>query len=372
MPPRGPPTGARSRLSTSNEIDLTRDLEKAPPESVEARVLAETRSDLRALISIPDAVNEIVVLERKTGFFSLVFIVLSYLAVAEKRRLRLRVHFGRDCLYADQSTPAENNAWDQFFEPLIFVPDNQTQQPAPLPSRASLESACDTGRTLENGEWITRRNPALAVSPGRVDEKNRAFLGGLLQRFVRPRPHVLKAVDTFVRDAFAGRAVIGVHARGNEHDSELAFFRFARLPLEAYFSVIDRESARLGASHVFLATDQRNLFEAFKQRYGERLLTFDAQRCDPGQSLHYNTGGARVGFDVLCECLILSRCSHLVHGISNVPAAACYFTPSLPHTNIYEHHRRRARFQFEYRRLRSRCVQRLREIKLGFDRWRQR
>jgi hypothetical protein len=359
-----------SREYAQIETQFERDAAATPPDSLELVVLQETLSDIKALQAIPSHARGLVMLERKTGFFSLFFLALSYIAIAEKRGWAFRVHYGPDFLYADPSKP-EANHWDLFFQPLRVDPavsSHQSPFETGLPSRDKLDAACDRGELLQGSLWITRRNPALVTSPGRIDENNRAYFAGLTTRYLSPAPHIASTVDAFVREQFSGHRVVGVHARGNEHDGELGYFRLARLPIEVFFRETDRELARQKADRVFLATDQRNILEAFRAYYGDRLVSFDAQRCDPGQSLHYTSGGPRVGFEVFCECLLLSRCDFLLHGISNVPAAACVFNPALAHASIYDRHRFRSRMNFEYKRLRQGCLQRLRLIKLHADR----
>lgn len=42
-----------------------------------------------------------------------------------------------------------------------------------------------------------------------------------------------------------------------------------------------------------------------------------------------------MGEDVLVETMLLSRCNHFVHTISNVSTAALFFNPDLEHTMMY-------------------------------------
>lgn len=342
---------------------LARDHAREPIGSESELILRETHQDLRAHLDIPPEARALVILDRPSGLFSLVLIVLSYLALAEKRHLAIQVHFGPRCLYAAPDASPDDNAWAHFFEPLPF--------PAALPARATLEKYCDTDSPLPGSHiYVTRRPPALILSPGRIDEHNRNHLSALLRRHIRPLPHIRKIVETFAaRHEFSRCPVIGVHVRGNEHDAELGYFRLARRPLSDTHAAIARQLSRLPEARIFLATDQAAIIGAFRARYGERLITFDAQRAAaPGASLHLHKGGPQIGAEVLIETLLLSRTAHLVHGISNVSSAACYFNPSLPHTGIYEQHRLASRLAYELRGLRARTRHNLRLLKLRLAR----
>ncbi len=328
------PWGALEGEFRELAADLEADARGERPGTPGHVVLTETAADVRALLAIPDGTRHLVVCDRPSGFFSLVLITLAYLALSEKLGFTVGAHWGPRCLYAPAARDGKSvNAWDLFFDPL------------PLPADIDLASA-PREQLLPDSVWITHRNPAMVLSPGRIDSLNRARFGDLLRRHIRPRAEILDHVEQFVCDHFNGRHVIGVHARGNEHDGELAYFRLKRRPLETYFDAVDR-AARGNDHAVFLATDQRDILQAFKDRYGRRLVTCEARRCEPGSSLHNTVGGPQVGLDVLTECLLLSRTQHLVHGISNVSTAACYFNPSLPHTGIYEWKRFSSRLAYE-------------------------
>lgn len=327
----------RQLRATGEQLAIS--LRREKPDTPAHRVLRTTLEDLQALLVIPSATRELVIRERRTGFFSLSLIAIAYMALAEKRGLRLAIHWGPDCLYRDETDRRDANSWNTFFEPL--------PETLPSPETEPME------QLLAGNRWMTARNPAMLLSPGRIDEGNRVHFGRLIARRMQPRAEIRERVETFAQKHFNGAPVVGVHVRGNEHDGELAYFRLARQPLDAYFAAIDRAAGR--SARIFLATDQHDVLSAFQERYGSRLIIFEARRCEVGSALHHGNGGGgrQVGVDVLCDCLLLSRCTHLVHGISNVSTAACYFNPALEHTNIYDLHRRAARARFECQTLRS-------------------
>jgi hypothetical protein len=66
--------------------------------------------------------------------------------------------------------------------------------------------------------------------------------------------------------------------------------------------------------------------------YGERVLYTKAQRSADGQPVHFGSLGSAE--EVLVDVILLSRTHHLVHGVSNVSAAALVFNRSLPHTDL--------------------------------------
>jgi hypothetical protein len=342
---RGPDfskTWAEMELSLKDlKNRMERDLTRERPGTIAHRVMSDTISDLDFLLSIPDETKMIVVLDRASGFFSLVLVALSYFAYSEKKGFKTTVHWGDECLYCTKGNGSEGeNIWNNFFQPLA------TPSPIHRFPDGDLESKSKGGDFPGDGVLVARRNPAMLLSPGRIDEYNRGFLAGIVRKHFTPIPGISAVVHSFASRYFAGHHVIGVHVRGNEHDGELGYFRLRRRPLQSYFDAVSR-AGDLGEARIFLATDQQDIVQAFRERYGQRLLLSAARRVNRGESLHGAVGGHDVGVDVLIECLLLSRCNHLVHGISNVSTAACYFNALLPHACVYETEWWRARIAYE-------------------------
>ena len=69
-----------------------------------------------------------------------------------------------------------------------------------------------------------------------------------------------------------------------------------------------------------------------KARYGDRVLHTTARRSYDGRPTHVGYG--RGPEEVVFDAILLSRTNHLLHGVSNVSAAALAFNRALGHTQL--------------------------------------
>ena len=144
---------------------------------------------------------------------------------------------------------------------------------------------------------------------------------------LRVKPHIAAKVQAFVDQRMRGSFTFGAHVRGTD-------FAYAEpTPPTAYFNAIDERVRRSGLAEyqVFLATDQQQFVDLFRQRYGDRLLTYDAFRSS-GDVAPFRMSGAspyKKGEDVLIDTLIMSRCDFLLKGAAAGGEYALWFNPAL-------------------------------------------
>src|SRR5262249_31786089 len=107
----------------------------------------------------------------------------------------------------------------------------------------------------------------------------------LAERYLRAVQNLREAADGFYNTRLEGAPVTAVHVRGTDKRSEMGK---AFPGPEKYFPLLDREDS---ACRIFLLTDDMRVLDAFRQRYGERIVTTDCQRGtgDIGLHLHYAT-----------------------------------------------------------------------------------
>jgi hypothetical protein len=89
-----------------------------------------------------------------------------------------------------------------------------------------------------------------------------------------------------------------------------------------YFEHVDR-MAQDPLFLIFLMTDDVRAADAFRQRYGDRLVLADVERSPDNEGVHSKPGdGPRRGREVLRETMIATGASRFVgNGASNVSAA---------------------------------------------------
>lgn len=157
--------------------------------------------------------------------------------------------------------------------------------------------------------------------------EKRALGREYVSQYLSPKSHIAKKVSEFVATHFEQRYVFGVHIRGTD-------FNYAQAtPTETYFREIDQLIVNKGITHykVFLATDQTQFLDAFKNKYGTNLICYDALRsADHVAPFRKKTSNPyKKGEDVLIDILLLSKCDFLLKGPAAVGEVALWFNQRL-------------------------------------------
>jgi hypothetical protein len=239
------------------------------------------------------------------GLFSEFAAVLGMLHHYERSPWRyagLKVDFGRQGLYFDAS--AGENWWQYYFERLEIGSDRGAR-PRVVVAREQAGFAA----------WTERKMAKETASE-------------LIARHIRVKRGILDAVESYVRQHFAGFHVVGVHYRGTDKGEEAP-----RVPFQAVDAAVRDAIRGFDADRVrlFLATDEQPFLEFMSQRYPRALLYREMFRSSNGEPIHErNESNYRKGEDAVIDCLLLSRSDHLIRTASNLSLFATFLNPRLP------------------------------------------
>lgn len=152
----------------------------------------------------------------------------------------------------------------------------------------------------------------------------------LLNEYVKIKPSILAKADAFHLLNMQAKKTIGIHLRG----SFVTNYEVLDVP---YSYIFEEANKHAGEGVQFLvATDQEPLLEEAKKHLKGPVIFYNCERFEKTTSPHPDAKATpKMGEDVLIEMLLLSKCDHLVHTLSNVSTAALYFNPELEHTVIY-------------------------------------
>eukprot|EP00465_Bigelowiella_longifila_P010863 CAMPEP_0185279590 /NCGR_PEP_ID=MMETSP1359-20130426/63941_1 /TAXON_ID=552665 /ORGANISM="Bigelowiella longifila, Strain CCMP242" /LENGTH=313 /DNA_ID=CAMNT_0027874515 /DNA_START=51 /DNA_END=992 /DNA_ORIENTATION=+ len=205
---------------------------------------------------------------------------------------------------------------------------------------------------------------------------HRSLAHKVLDKYLRLQPQIFNETQYFVRENFAGKAVLGVHMRGTDKIASAGGGMV--IPAAQYAVYIQEflkwaaESPDIGITNaaVFVATESQSLLDELMATLNEQLekkyeafgetkatssiiITREVLRSPKyftrrGQQLEQNifldssTGrGYQKGKDVLIDALLLSQCHFLIHGASSVSEAAFWFNLALHNRSVhlqYEDH----------------------------------
>lgn len=117
-----------------------------------------------------------------------------------------------------------------------------------------------------------------------------------------PAPAIAARVETFAREHFAGRSVVGVHVRRGDALESRRAEQHRVSSDEAFAAALSAEVARDPAIHFFLATDCEKTQRAFEERFPQRVVF--TRKPFPESVLHAPKPGQA---DALVDMLLLAR-----------------------------------------------------------------
>ena len=165
-----------------------------------------------------------------------------------------------------------------------------------------------------------------------VNEEYLKTLAGVARKHL----HLNEKTKRFFENSFwkllpqgeSEKKVLGVHVRGT--DFALQWEGHPNMvTVEDFFSAIDGVLDKEGGfTHIFLATDDNTRLEAFKERYGERLLYYEDVHRGEGvrlaildaldrENTHYLDG-----LEALRDMYTLAACDGLIAGLSQISISA--------------------------------------------------
>ena len=240
-----------------------------------------------------------------TGLFSEFAVVLGSLEHYERwlpRYAGLRVDFGAGGLYYEPAFGP--NWWEYHFEPIAIGSDEG--------AISSTIGPLLYNRFADQGEQISRK---------------RGF--EIIDRWIRPKPHIHQKVDAYVIKNFGDCFVIGVHYRCTDKFEEAP-----RVPYEEICAAIQRVADSVADSRykVFVATDEKAFLSYLLDFYPDRILFREMYRSADGRPIDVvnEEGNHKKGEDAVIDCLLLSRCQYLVRTASTLSLCSTLFNPDLP------------------------------------------
>jgi len=291
------------------------------------------------------------------GFWGEVLNTAINLALADIMGRIPVVYWGDEVRYRH---PQEANAWDLYFEPVssTTVDDLATLATTTFPSHwqpSALTTMAHIGTFAQQighvsgitGLVAVNRPETIAVSDGYADmndvlpwaaPRHRWASAKALDVFreifaQRIRPHVGIAAELDARSAqlFGARPHVAVHVRAQSQGKNEEAMESGGVALPDYFRHLDRVLGQAPESGVFLLTDLDHAVDAFRQRYGEKVLTLDRLRLiQPDGHLpevsdlgfDKSLDGYRLGLEVLVDAYLAARCDRFIgDGASGVSAA---------------------------------------------------
>ncbi len=262
------------------------------------------------------------------GFFANFFWILDGISFAERNGLCPVVDMQRHRTRFNERQPVHGttNAWEYYFE----QPGGITLTEA---ERGEVQR--HDGHLIGEFFWT----PTDLADDPRVHGDLGARGRQLIERYVHVHPEIVATVDAMLPDVDHMRT-LGVHVRGTDMRQPAAAGHPIPPAAHEYVDAALRIASDRSTDRVFLACDESETVDLFRDAFGSSLVVADAHRVSTTTATGHGYGwwfGARrplhrylLGREVLVDALALSRCAALVCGASNVPLAATMFAARPP------------------------------------------
>lgn len=244
------------------------------------------------------ATRSYAVFRRGGAMFSNLWAVTSFISWATKAGHRPVIDFQTSEPLNRKTHPAQSDAWTDYFAPI---------------SEVDLDSVLARDDTV----YFQGRPGEFPVH----EYSQHAGYRAVFDRHIRLN-EVMAAYVGQWQGFLSGHGVaLGVHARGT--DMKIARSHQAPPELHQLFFMVDHALELRNFDCIFLASEDEKSFSAFVRRYGTRLVTSDSFRTKHRKKLSQMDSSVLewryvLGMQVLRDAWLLSSCTGLVSGSSNV------------------------------------------------------
>lgn len=253
------------------------------------------------------------------GFFSLFFLVLDALVIADRYGLTPVVEFGKHTLYYQGTViNGSMNPFEYYFQPLSEI-------------KISDVFHCSKVLVYKDGHRNADYNKPFLVASQKVaddDSKNDYLLtrAKIYKKYINLKPQVRSYIYENLSD-IVDNHTLGIHVRGTDFNK--GYLNHAKaVTLEQYLDEAGNAMESGKFENIFLATDEEKAIDAFKERFGDKVKYYDdVLRSTTGDALHFSTNTRKnhrylLGLEVLRDMITLASCDGLIAGFSNVSLAA--------------------------------------------------
>jgi len=152
----------------------------------------------------------------------------------------------------------------------------------------------------------------------------------LFEKYLGFSPKIMEEVNAFTNQRFTGKRVLGVHYRGTDKTMEAPEVTIDEL-LHWIRTLLANDPA---LNLIFLSTDDVKVIQYITDSNLPipMISRDDAIRSETGDQIHLKQEYSKVtiNHDAIVNCLILSRCDHLLKTASLLSDCSVVFNPGLP------------------------------------------
>lgn len=247
------------------------------------------------------------------GFCAALRRLLELLYFSDHFHLTPVIYWGIFSAYYDHGMDAvTDNAYEYYFEPVSNVDYRLIKE---------CRNVIEAGR---NGRFFMNDQTPYSVSQDEIE-----LLASIFEKYIHLNERTKEYVDKNVNNILKYGKVLGVHVRGTDY-LRLEMNLPKPITVEEFVTAVRSADIQDKYDKIFLATDDANVLEAFRNEFKDRLLFYaDAFRSDNHNGAHCTFSDRplhryKLGLELLRDIYTLANCNSLVCGLSQVSFAARY------------------------------------------------
>jgi len=152
----------------------------------------------------------------------------------------------------------------------------------------------------------------------------------LFDKYIGINQNIIEEVNAFADHWFKGNKVLGIHYRGTDKSSEAPEVTYEEL-LNCVHILLSGDPA---INRIFLSSDDVQVIHYLVNSKLSVPIVYrdDAIRSNTGDQIHLKQENSKliINHDAIVNCLILSRCDHLLKTASLLSDCSVIFNPNLP------------------------------------------
>ncbi|MBR1439614.1 MAG: hypothetical protein IJ589_00165 [Lachnospiraceae bacterium] len=208
------------------------------------------------------------------------------------------------------------NAWNYYFEDPVEV---------------SLDKAVQSGNFILCEPTYLPQSERYCGEYGFPTPDAVSYYAPIIEKYLRFTPQIKEQLEETAKRFDGYSFVIGVHYRGTDMRAGTYSDHPVTHILNEYIDNVERVLDQHPDAVIYLATDEEAAVTTFSNHFGNIVLSQNAFRSAASNStqdgIHFQENNRphhryQMGLEVLTDAWILSKCSALICGLSNVAGAA--------------------------------------------------
>lgn len=251
------------------------------------------------------------------GFFAMYRYWIEYLYFTHMCGYTPVIHVGSEFAYSEnKALLGTRNPFEYYF-----------QQPAAVKVKEAMHS-----NKVIFSNVVHRQMVELILTGKRshydCNVRYLRLMGEIVQKYLKFNQVTQAYIDDGLkRLEIENKKTLGVHIRGTDfkkkYDNHPVFVTEAEM-----FQPIEELFEKKQYQQIFVATDEQQILESFKKRYGDKMLYYsDVMRSNDRKSVAFHASSRvnhkyKLGLEVIRDMYTLSKCDGFVAGISQVAVCA--------------------------------------------------